>query len=378
MINIGIVVGINTDSISYENFPNWLIDIPDELFNLSKEKWDSDNYGLGSDMGIAFFLLQKSKLPQYRNRIKVDILTKNDISLKKFNQYNYIIGLYDPYYYSFELNDKSYYTKYNNIIKNTSAIFYQPLELQKFVLNKKKYLTVLKDNNFPVLDTFYIKISDKMNINDLFNKIESICNKWNTNIIITKPQPGGFGIGFKKWNIEKFNKKKFTNYINKIQKLPRIEAPYLLVQNFVPEFERFYEVRTYWLNGKYSHSLGTIIDPSSLGTNGFEKVNYAYPKNEYPSDDIINGMDDIPEILDMKLINKLKRIGKEILKVLPIKDPFIFRIDFGCCLENKNICRDYFINEIEYLPNIFPEYTLNVDVMKKIGNSILQKVLRDT
>ena len=152
-------------------------------------------------MGIAFFLLQKSKQPQYRKRIKVDILTKNDISLKRFNQYNYIIGLYDPYYYSFELNDKSYYTKYNNIIKNTSAIFYQPLELQKFVLNKKKYLTVLKDHNFPVLDTFYIKISDKMNINNLFNKIDNICDKWDTNIIITKPQPGGFGIGFKKWNI---------------------------------------------------------------------------------------------------------------------------------------------------------------------------------
>ena len=84
-------------------------------------------------------------------------------------------------------------------------------------------------------------------------------------------------------------------------------------------------------------------------------------------------MEDIPEILDTKLINNLKKMGTEIIKLLPKKDPFLFRIDFGCCLHNKNVCRDYFINEIEYLPNVFPEYTRNVDVMKRIGNSILKK-----
>ena len=51
-----------------------------------------------------------------------------------------------------------------------------------------------------------------------------------------------------------------------------IEKPLLLIQDFVPEFEKFYEVRTYWLNGKYSHSLGTTIDPT-LGVSGFEKLN---------------------------------------------------------------------------------------------------------
>ena len=116
-----------------------------------------------------------------------------------------------------------------------------------------------------------------------------------------------------------------------------------------------------------------IIDPSSLGSSGFEKVKYAYPKSEYPSEEIIESMDDIPEILDSKLVTQLKKIGYNILKIIPDKDPFIFRIDFGCCLENNKLCRDYFINEIEYMPNIFPEYTRNVDVMKRIGNSILKK-----
>ena len=71
------------------------------------------------------------------------------------------------------------------------------------------------------------------------------------------------------------NNKQFQTYINKIEKQVRIEKPLLLIQDFVPEFEKFYEVRTYWLNGKYSHSLGTMIDPKSLGVSGFEKIKFA-------------------------------------------------------------------------------------------------------
>ena len=48
--------------------------------------------------------------------------------------------------------------------------------------------------------------------------------------------------------------------------------------NFVPEFEKFYEVRTYWLNGKY-FIFGTMIDPTYLGVSGFEKVKFVYPES---------------------------------------------------------------------------------------------------
>ena len=36
--------------------------------------------------------------------------------------------------------------------------------------------------------------------------------------------------------------------------------------------------------------------------------------------------------------------------------------------------RNYFVNEIEYNPNIFPAYNRHVDVMKRIGDSILKKI----
>ena len=35
------------------------------------------------------------------------------------------------------------------------------------------------------------------------------------------------------------------------------------------------------MNGNYSHYIGTIIDPSSLGGSGFEEVKFAYPEHEY-------------------------------------------------------------------------------------------------
>ena len=368
-MNIAIIVGINTDAISEERFPKWLEDIDDKTFNLSKEKW-GDTYGLASDVGIAYYV-------QKFYKGNVDILTKRDISLKKFNQYDIIFGLFDPYYYTHSMKSSDAYKKYNSIIKNTSAVFCQPLELQKFVLNKKLYTDTLQKNNIPVMDTISFLIKDNMNSTSIINKIKRQCNVWGTNTFITKPQPGGFGIGFKKWNLEKVikNDKQFKSYLNKIEKQVRIEKPLLLVQDFVPEFEKFYEIRTYWLNGKYSHSLGTIIDPDSLGSSGFEKVKFAYPEREYDVKEF-KTYDELPEKIDNKLINQLKAMGRKILKIIPKGEngePFLFRIDFGCCLNNKNNCRDYFVNEIEYLPNVFPEYNTHIDILQKIGKAIITK-----
>ena len=369
-MKVGIVVGINTDAISEDRFPKWLEDIDDKTFNLSKEKWDGE-YGLGSDIGIAYYV------KKYYKEADVEILTKKDVSLKRFNQFDIIFGLYDPYYYTHSMKSSDAYKKYNSIIKNTSAIFCHPLELQKFVLNKKLYTETFQKKGIPVMETISFLIKDNMNTTTLINKIRKQCETWGTKTFITKPQPGGFGIGFKKWDLEKVlkNDKQFKSYVKKIEKQVRIEKPLLLVQKFVPEFERFYEVRTYWLNGQYCHSMGTIIDPSSLGVGGFEKVTFAYPKSEYNAR-VFNTYDDIPEKIEDELITKLKTMGRKVLKTIPQDKngpPFLFRIDFGCCLDNKKNCRDYFLNEVEYVPNLFPEYNTHVDILKRVGEAIIKK-----
>ena len=370
-MKLGIVVGINTDAISEDRFPKWLNDIDDKTFNLSKEKWGPGDYGLSSDVAIAYYVQKHFK------DADVEILTKKDINLKRFNEFDIIFGFYCPYYHAHYKKSADGYKEYNDIIKKTSAIFCQPLELQKFVLNKKLYTETLGSNGIPVMDTIGFLIKDNMNVKTIINKIKIQCKQWETNTFITKPQPGGFGIGFKKWNLDKVlqNDKQFKIYLGKIEKQVRMEKPLLLVQNFVPEFERFYEVRTYWLNGKYCHSMGTIIDPLSLGVSGFEKVKFAYPKSEYNSR-VFNTYDDKPEKLEDELIDKLKLLGEKILKIIPQDKngpPIIFRIDFGCCLNNKKNCRDYFVNEIEYNPNVFPEYSTHIDFLKLIGEAIIKK-----
>ena len=64
-MKVGIVVGINTDAISEDRFPKWLEDIDDKTFNLSKEKWDGE-YGLGSDIGIAYYVKNTIKMLMLR------------------------------------------------------------------------------------------------------------------------------------------------------------------------------------------------------------------------------------------------------------------------------------------------------------------------
>ena len=71
-MNIAIIIGIKTDSISIDRFPEWLQDIPQSLINKSKEYWGDGEYGLGSDVGVAYYVQKFSKH-------KVSIQTKKEI-----------------------------------------------------------------------------------------------------------------------------------------------------------------------------------------------------------------------------------------------------------------------------------------------------------
>ena len=147
-----------------------LLDIDDKTFNLSKEKWDDNYYGLGSDIAVAYYVKKFSK-------DNITFLTKKDISLKKFNEFDIIIALYEGYYYTNQTKDSESYKKYNNIVSKTKATVVQPLSLQKFVLNKKLYTDTLKKNNIPVVDTISVQIKDNMNVSQIIKKINKECRK---------------------------------------------------------------------------------------------------------------------------------------------------------------------------------------------------------
>ena len=83
-------------------------------------------------------------------------------------------------------------------------------------------------------------------------------------------------------------------------------------------------------------------------------------------------------MIDMKLMNQLKKYSKKVFDILPKdknnKYPLILRIDFGCCLNNKNLCRDYFLNEIEYMPNLFPDYNPYKEPLEAFGKEIIRRI----
>ena len=40
---------------------------------------------------------------------------------------------------------------------------------------------------------------------------------------------------------------------------------------------------------------------------------------------------------------------------------------------HHQVATEYFVNEIEYVPNLFPEYNTHVDILKKVGEAIIKK-----
>ena len=338
-MKIGILIGINSDSCSnYDLYPI-LEDMPDKLYNLS-------NYGEQPSSDISIFYNLYKKYPKK----DLNILTKNDISLKKFNEYDIIFGLYDPTSVNYDLGI-DVFKKYINAIKKTSAKFYPDIKFIELVASKSKWINHLNKHNIPVLDTMVVNMNKDKNY--LNNQLKKIKNKgWGD--FITKPDIGAYSIGFKMWN-SNLKDNQFHKYIDVMKK--KNLGNKLLVQRYVKEFHDFYEIRTYWINNVYKYSVGTIIDISTLGTSD-EDTDIDLPENEGGS-------------IEMSLMNKLKKMGRDVLKIMPCDTSLITRIDFGCCIDNKKICRDYFVNEIEFMPNFFCNET-EFPIIDELSKNIIR------
>lgn len=350
-MKIGIILNPHTQDKylnvnKYSEWYNKLITNEDykEFMNYDKNK---KKFYPNADLAIYYYLKENYKKHTF------DILTEDDISLKKFNEYDYIWGSYDPHYYYNEYdNDKYYYNRYMNIIKKTSANYYQQPDILNFIINKKNYYEFLKKNNFPVYPSLYYNLNthNKRECNSIYEKI--IKQGWKK--IIIKPEfAGGGGGSTYICDVTKNDVKKTLNSLYD-ENYPRV-----IIQKFNKDFANFYELKTYWYNNKYQYSVGLIINPNSLGKY-FDTLQYDYPENEGGT-------------IEMKLVNKLKKMGKEILEKIPYDTRFLTRIDFACCLVNKKMCRDYYVNEIEQNPNILPDDT-KFPVIEKFSKHIMKNI----
>ena len=124
----------------------------------------------------------------------------------------------------------------------------------------------------------------------------------------------------------------------------------LLIQSYIGEFLKYHEIKTIWINGKFQYAYGQKVKAET--------------------EDVVQSK------LDQKLLKELKKKGKEVMELLS-KDfgtPFLLRIDWGCCLQNDSVCREYFLNEIECCPAMMGTDAEDHDCFERLAKGLIKKL----
>ena len=336
MKKIGIIIGTEIESVNQKYYLKHKKHFDDVIEELELDSIEDISYD------IQIYTLIKKFAPK---TVEVIPLWKVEYSKKDLDELDLIYVIYEA---TFALRDYglSGVTKFKKLMKNKNTKIIPTFKFQEFVLNKQSYMKYFQNKDIPILDTIFFNINtykkDKNNAKKLLNNIQ---NKFNDIPIYCKPELGGFASGSKLFkNVTLTGLKKY------LDSLVKYGYQKLLIQPYISEFLKFYEIKTIWMNGKYQYAYGTKVLADSEDAQGEE--------------------------LDQKLLKTLKKKGKEVIDILS-KDfelPFIIRIDWGCCLLNDNVCRDYFLNEIECCPTMGANDKNGFDFFAKIGKEICKKV----
>ena len=248
-------------------------------------------------------------------------LQKNDINIPV--GYDIINAINeDPYIKKF--SGKSGIDKLDKIYQNKKNKLFPTYELMAFIWDKKKYLQVLQKHKIPISPTIFIK--DSVNPKKLIQQIQKY--RWNQFII--KPIGGttSFGLG-------KFTLKDCLKDLSEIQGYFEENNEFYyeyLVQELITGFTKYGEIKSFWIDGKYSYAVN-IIDKTHINESNYK----------------------VEEIIDPKVRDQITKIGKRVIEAMPKISfnrkkvlPALVRIDFTCCINNKKFSpSNYFVNEIE-------------------------------
>ena len=307
MKRIGIIIGSERVPISdnyYRKYSKIFDKILDEL-NIDEITYD-----------IAIYALAKHYSPK---EVEIIPLWKLEYSKKDMDECDIIYCIYE---FTYAIRDYGIegYKKYMKLIKNTKAKVYPSYKLQNFVKSKQRYMNYFKKKGFPIMDTIFFNLKNHT-LRDCKELEKNIENRFEGLKIYCKPELGGFAEGSKLFTT--ITTKSLHKYVKMLVKKGYQK---LLIQPYIEEFTKFWEYKMIFIQGKYSYCYGANV----RGDVG----------------------EALESELDKTLLRKLKKMGKEIIDCIS-KDfgiPFLLRVDFGCCLQNDNICRDYFLNEIECCP----------------------------
>jgi len=288
---------------------------------------------------IQIYALLKKNAPK---NVEIIPLWKVDYTKQDLDNLDLVFGLYE-FTYSLQDYGQEGLQQYLRLMRTTKSKLLPNYKLLSFVMNKQRYMNYFKKRGFPVLDTMFFNIElykkDKKEAKRLYDKI----TKKFEGPIFCKPELGGFAAGTKLF--KKITLTSLQSYLNKL-----IKQGYkkLLIQPYIEEFLKYNEIKTIWINGKFQYAYGMKVTSDE----GIIKQSK----------------------LDQKLLNELNKNGREIIKTLT-KDfglPFLLRIDWGCCLPNDNICRDYFLNEIEVFPAMVSTDAEDHDAFDRLSKEILK------
>jgi hypothetical protein len=278
--------------------------------------------------------------------VEIVPLWKLNFTKKDLDSLDFVFALYECTY-SFLDYGPSGINKLFSLLKNTKTEVQPTHDLQKFVMEKNRYMKYFKKNGFPILDTIYFNIETYKKNKSSGKKVYEQAIKKFPGPIFCKPELGAFTVGSKLFH--KPNYKQFQTYLDKL-----VKSNYkkLLIQEYIPEFLKYHEIKTIWINGKFQYAYGVKATSDS--------------DDKYVTQ----------SKLDQSLLKKLNKSGQDVIKCLK-KDfglPFLLRIDWGCCLPNDNVCRDFFLNEIECCPAMVADDCEGPDPFDKLSKEIIKMV----
>jgi hypothetical protein len=346
-IKLGIIVG--TD-VSYAETKfvkknmKWLKHLPKEWDN-----WD----GYSFDLAVLCSAIKHGK----EKGIEVVAIDGGKMTLADLDACNYVFPLYEIGY-AFWYGGTKGVKRYESLMRKTKASLVPSLSFQQFIVHKLDYMAVVKKAGIDIIPTIGLsmKVYEKNKtkfIKDLLTKQNP--KKWGK--CIMKPELAGFKSGFKLWN--NWNRATPAQLRKHFDSMVKKGYPNVLFQPHVGEFGKFYEVSTYWLNGEYLYAYGTKFK----STASLDFVQH------HPQKDGGQMSDKLVDMVKVKAEKVISILKKEFTNI-----PVQLRIDFGCCVENDNYIRDFFLNEIEFVPTINETETIQPNYYL-LGKAVVDRVV---
>jgi|TARA_B110000503_G_C7104275_1_gene395240 hypothetical protein len=308
MKRIGVIIGTDDEPVSKKYYK--------DNKKIMKPLEEYDIYGDYIPYDFAIFAEIKDE--GEKNGFEVVPLFGESFTLKEANECDFIFTVFEGVY-SFMKGGADGYKRFMNILKKTTADVFPSQRMQEFVINKHKYMKYLDQKGYNITPTKFVNLN-----NYSLKPIMTFINKNQFKEIIVKPELGAFKTGFK--IIKNVNEKKVGDYLESLRKKGYTR---ILIQEFIPEFNKYGEIKTYWINGKNIYSY----------------------KQQWKDGE---GVFQPQEKIEKHLLNECLDTAHDLLTdIFKDHEPLIqCRVDFACCMNNDKKCREFFINEIEISPTI--------------------------